>query len=444
MIDMLRKVSFLVLYIVSLVISTQTWSEDWSYRLREGENLTQVAERFLKSEFTPEQLQVYNSIDKDREIPIGTEIRAPIDWLKEVLAGVKVSHVLGEATLQRRGKDERSKLQAETLLNAGDRIATGAGSAVSLKFADDSLLLIGENSEVVFDALSSFHGMGMLDTRIRLQRGRVENRVRPLAKPESRYEIHTPAAVTLVRGTDFRVFVDADGAQTRHEVTEGEVAVSAAGETVSLSAGEGTLVERGEAPRSPRKLLLKPDLSELRVLPEGDRLLLEWPVLAGAVDYRFQLMNAVGKLLSRGRVEAGRADLARPPAGEYRFSVRGIDLLGLEGEDAFSRFDLQPVSGSLEPPRPTLPALLLHRPQFHGNGIAVSWTPVAEAWSYRLILARDAGLQDVLFERLADDQGFLLPPLFPGRYYIGLEALFSETDETSRSNIYRIEIPGLR
>lgn len=187
----MTKFTIPLLLFLWATLTSQTWAEDWAYRIHEGENLTLVAERFLKGEFTPDQLQIYNGIANDREIPIGTEIRVPIDWLKEVLAGVKVNYVLGEASLQRMGEIETTRLVADTMLNAGDRIVTGVGSSVSLKFADDSTLLIDEESEVVFDALSSFHGMGILDTRIRLQRGRIENRVKSLRKPEYRYEIHT-------------------------------------------------------------------------------------------------------------------------------------------------------------------------------------------------------------------------------------------------------------
>lgn len=443
-IGMINKFTFLFLLLVSVVVSPTVWSEDWAYRIHEGENLTLVAERFLKSDFTPEQLQVYNGIANDREIPVGTEIRVPIDWLKEVLAGVKVNYVFGIATLQRRGEDEHTRLLADTMLNAGDLVITGVGSAVSLKFADDTLLLIDENSEVVFDALSSFHGMGMLDTRIRLQRGRVENRVMPLKKPESRYEIHTPAAVTVVRGTDFRVSSDSDSAQTRSEVTEGIVNITADGETVEVGEGEGTLIEQGKPPATPRKLLPKPDLMEMSVQSTADSLHLEWPVLAGATSYRYQVINSSERMVSSGTVQVNRAGLSRLPAGSYKLQLRGIDEIGLEGFSASSRFSLEPIAPPVEKLRTMLPAPTLFQPQFNSNGIAVSWTSVAKAWGYRLFLARDAELQDVLFWRLAEDQYFMVSSLPPGRYFIGVEALFTDTDERSRSNIYQITIPGWR
>jgi hypothetical protein len=70
----------LLLLLVFPLLAQVAKAEDWVYRLHKGENLTLVAQRFLKPEFTPEQLQIDNGILKDREMPVGTEIRVPLDW----------------------------------------------------------------------------------------------------------------------------------------------------------------------------------------------------------------------------------------------------------------------------------------------------------------------------------------------------------------------------
>ncbi|MES9839884.1 MAG: FecR domain-containing protein [Candidatus Thiodiazotropha endolucinida] len=431
-----------LLFFVLVVITGQAWSEDWAYRIHEGENLSIVAERFLKSEFTPEQLQIYNGIANNTEIPIGTEIRVPIDWLKEVLAGVKVKSVFGDASLQRTGASVSIVLVAGTMLNAGDRISTGVGASVSLQFADNSTLLIGEQSEVVFDALSSFHGMGMLDTRIRLQRGRIENRIKPLRKPEYRYEIHTPAAVTMVRGTEFRVFSDAGDEQTRSEVTEGKVSITAEGETVLVEQGEGTLIEKGKPPSPPSALLAQPDLTEITHQFTMDGVVIEWSPLVGAAAYRYQLTNREEGMVAGGISSGNRIELPRLLAGDYRIALRGIDELGFEGFNAYRDFTLEAVAAlpvRVEPEGLTTPTLF--RPQFSRHGIHIQWTQVAGAWAYRLILARDVELEDKLFTRLSEDNAFILQPLPPGHYFIGVEALSAINDDRSRSDIYRIGIP---
>ncbi len=411
-------------------------AEDWVYRLHKGENLTLVAERFLKPRFTPEQLQVYNGIVKDREMPVGTEIRVPMDWLKLSLAGVRVRYVVGEASLYRRGRDRPDDLAIGDDLEVGDRVVTRERSAASFLFADGSYLLVGPGSEVVFDALSTYQGQGMLDTRIRLQRGRVENRVKPLSDPDARFEIHTPAAVTVVRGTEFRVAADEDGS-SRSEVTGGRVNVSAAGETVPVTAGEGTRVEPGQPPAPPRKLLPAPDLSSLEIPVAGSATTLRWPALKGAQAYRVQLMNDQETPELSRQVDVPAVELPPLDAGVYQLRVRGIDELRLEGLVAARSFDL--AVATTGDPRPST-APLLSPPRFLGGWFDVSWRPAEGAWAHRLVLARDPGFRLRLLDQLSqgDHYRLALPP--PGTYFLAVEALY-EANGGARSKVYRIEVP---
>ena len=413
-------------------------AEDWVYRLHKGENLTLVAQRFLKPDFTPEQLQVYNGVLKDRQMPVGTEIRIPMDWLKQSLAGVKVRYVVGEAVLFKRGSDVPLDLSRGDDLSAGDRVETADRSAVSLEFADGSYLLLGPDSEVVFDALSTFEGKGMLDTRIRLQRGRVENRVKPLSTPGARYEIHTPAAVTVVRGTEFRIAAQQDGV-SRSEVTEGRVSVAAAGEEVSVSAGEGTLVEPGQPPAAPRPLLPAPDLSRVGASYTAQPSTVEWPALPQAIAYRVQLMNTEEAPLVSQRVNLPSVDLPHLAEGRYELRVRGIDRLGLEGFSAVRAFELAPPA---EPDAaPVVSAPVMSLPVFQAGWLGVSWRASEGAWSHRVMLARDPGFTVLLLEQLSQSDHCWLPMPPPGTYYLAVEALF-DAAEGPRSDVYRIEVPG--
>jgi hypothetical protein len=421
-------------------------AEDWVYRLHKGENLTVVAQRFLKPEFTPEQLQVYNGVLKDRQMPVGTEIRVPMDWLKQSLAGVEVRYVVGEAARYRRENDEPATIARGDELAVGDRVITAVRSAVSFRFADDSHLLLGPDSEVVFDALSTFKGQGMLDTRIRLQRGRVENRVKPIALPGSRYEIHTPAAVTVVRGTAFRIAVEEDGL-SRSEVTEGGVDVTAAGERVSLKAGEGTRITPGQPPEAPRTLLSAPDLSGLASSLKSEAGPLSWAPLQDALAYRVQLMNPEQTPLISRRVAQASIELPALEPGAYELRVRGVDDWGLEGLSAIHPFEVveQSVAPPVDEPAPATETEvpLLHPPRFGPGWIDVQWEPLDGAWSHRLVLARDPELKHLLLDQLTRTSHYLLPMPPPGSYYLAVEAQV-EASGGPWSRIYRIELPGYR
>ncbi len=433
-----------LLLVLLSTLSSSAWPEDWIYRLHEGENLTLVKERFLKPEFTTWQLQVYNGIEKDREIPVGTEVRVPIDWMKDRLAGVEVSYVYGDVVITRRGDDAGIEAVKGDVLKVGDRINTAARSAVSLRFADQSVLLVGESSEVVFDLLSSYRGIGMLDTRIRLQRGRVENRITPFSRPKSRYEIHTPAAVTVVRGTDFRVSSDRFNDMTHTEVTEGEVQVTARGVEVFVKQGEGTRVASGEAPAEPRKLLPAPDMAQLDLTGGDDSLLLEWIGVPAAVGYRYQLKDRDQALVAIGISQSPRVEIPLQPAGDYQLLLRGIDALGLEGLEGKKviRLNSQPALEAKPPAAPPGVASQLRPPRFFPHVMLFQWSAVSDAWGYRFILARDVALRDVLFERLSFDNGFAMGYPGPGRYFVAVEALAEGALGKRLSDIYVIQLPA--
>ena len=439
---------FFALLLFTLLLNPLS-AEDWVYRLHKGENLTLVANRFLKPEFTPEQLQVYNGVLKDRQMPVGTEIRVPMDWLKQSLAGVQVRYVVGEAQLYRRGSDEPDNIARGDELAVGDRVVTAIRSAISFEFADNSRLLLGPDSEVVFDALSTFKGQGMLDTRIRLQRGRLENRVQPLSNPDARYEIHTPAAVTVVRGTEFRIVAETDGL-SRSEVTEGGVQVSAAGESVPVNAGEGTRIVPGQAPEAPRALLPAPELSGLEtVLTGADRV--SWPPLQNALAYRIQLMNPQQTPLLSQRVEYPEFNLPGLEPGAYELRVRGIDDWGLEGFSARHPFEVAvvPEPEPVQEPEPVAPPPAVSDSQgprllplrFGPGWIDVQWQPLETAWSHRLMLARDPALTHLLLDQLTRGNHYLLPLPPPGRYYLAVEAQV-EAAGGPRSRVYQIDLPG--
>ncbi|MEN8166963.1 MAG: FecR domain-containing protein [Pseudomonadota bacterium] len=429
-------------------------ADDFVYRIRPGETLSGISARFLKPEITPTQLQAHNNIEKDRTIPIGTEIRIPLEWLQQAPAAAQVVFLRGEATLFRGGLESILQQGTQDLLLVGDRLLTGPSGVISIRFANGSRLLMGPKSEVTLDTLSSFGETGMIDTRLRIQRGRVESRVKPLQGSGSRYEIHTPAAVTMVRGTGFRVGVEADSGLTRNEVFEGGVAVSAAGETQEVAAGFGTLIEPGGVPAPPSRLLDPPDLSGLPAQVDAGSLKLSWQPLEEAIYYRVKLLLAdqADAVLSEARVDQASHAFADLTAGSYLFQVRGIDALGLEGLNAehglLVNERLAETVQEPEPepePVPQPPLLLspkLEPPRFGPGWMEFRWSRVADAWGYRLLLARDTDFQDPLFERIGSNPRLVIPIYWQGRLYVRVDALFKAEDQESHSGLYRIELPG--
>ncbi|WP_370627524.1 FecR domain-containing protein [Rhodoferax sp. PAMC 29310] len=84
-------------------------------------------------------------------------------------------------------------------------LTTGEGGSVSLLFSDGSRVLIRAGSEA---RLKQAHQQVMNRVNLGeliLSKGSLESQITPMAHSGGRFEYRTPAAVAVVRGTDFRV-----------------------------------------------------------------------------------------------------------------------------------------------------------------------------------------------------------------------------------------------
>lgn len=110
-------------------------------------------------------------------------------------------------------------------LDAGTLLRTGAGGRVRLKFADGSVLVLADRSQLRIEAFSAAAAQPRA-AELLLELGLVGQRVTPSASGS--WRVLTPTAVTAVRGTEFSVEVGDDRGTAVH-VKDGEVDVEPAG-----------------------------------------------------------------------------------------------------------------------------------------------------------------------------------------------------------------------
>ncbi len=314
--------------------------EYWEYTLRPGDSIWKIAKEHTNSVNNWSKIQRLNNIKKgpDRTIPPGTRIKIPVSMLKRQPIPAIVIASSGAAKLVR-ANGESESIQVGSKLYAGDKVMTADQQSLRLQFADKSELQVLPNTEIVLDKLS-YHGKsGMVDTRVRLQQGRVNTWVEKL-KPRSRYQIQTPAAVSAVRGTIYRLTSDANQI-SRTEVTEGEVGVSAGGVTQQVKTGFGVVAEIGKPLSAPVKLLTAPEIQENQS-SELQQLKTSWTKLEGAALYRYQLATDAGfnnLLLNRASAQT-ELTVDNLEGGQYYLRVRGIDPSQLEGLNAVRQFTI--------------------------------------------------------------------------------------------------------
>jgi len=367
---------------------------EWVYTVVDEDNLWDISERFLDKGARFEALQKINNVRYPTRMRPGTKLRIPMKWVRSNPVPATIREVVGEAKLHRAGGAGEEVVVPGASIYLGDRIVTGPGSSLAIAFADDSLLTLFEDSVARFDHLSAHGTTGMVDSRLNLIKGRMDARVTPASGPGSRFEIHTPSAISAVRGTRYRAAFDDDGTVSRIEVLHGKVEVSANRRKRLVSAGFGTRVQEDKPPVRPLRLLDPPDL---KPLPERIRQL-NWPVtwekLAEATGYRAEIATDPDftTILWQQQGEYPRVDLPDLPDGNYYLRVSGIDKVGLQGHNAVS-----PLVLDVRPQ----PPILLHPMDakvYRGTTPELKWSDSPEADRYRLEIASDAAFENLLVD----------------------------------------------
>jgi hypothetical protein len=321
------------------------------YPIQPGDNPWNITQRFLLGLEYWKPLLKLNGIDRPRRLKPGTTLTIPVQWLRSEPGGARVRAVSGEAHFVSGGTTQ--PLRPDSELVAGDQVIVGETGSAVLEYSDGSTLLLAKNTRLSLIRVDQFPGTGLADTRVRLDAGRTENRVK---RRGSRFEIDTPSASTAVRGTRFRASVDNQTPEiSRVEVTKGEVAVAGSGKELGIVAGFGTLVEKGKPPLPPVKLLPATRFTEPAPYSRRSPLEIKWLATDGATGYRLLVSALDGKvpLLDEVTARTGLSTNALPD-GKYRLTLRAIDGNGLEGRESTLQFELD---AQPQPPLAILPEI---------------------------------------------------------------------------------------
>lgn len=375
------------------------------YTIVSGDTLIAIAGRMLENPHDWPKLQRHNRIADPYRLRPGSVISIPAEWLRREPAPGRVVAATGRVSAGDRA------LVAGDPVGTGDQVVTGEQSFVTIELVDGSRLTLQPSSRLKVERMVRLPGTTRAETRLRLEKGRVESSVRKDRDARPRYIVDTPGATVGVRGTTFRVATTGD-ATLRAEVDAGEVGVTRHGmRAVAVPAGFGILTAPGRL-AAPVALLPAPDLSALPALQERPLVRFPLPPLAGARSYRAQVTDRQGRILSEDLATRPEARFAGLADGEYTLRVRGIDGAGLEGTNAELGFRLK---ARPEPPFATSP---IAGRKLRGSTATLSWSHADGAARYRIQLAADAGFASPLadIDGVEGTRIVPLPTLAPGDY----------------------------
>lgn len=394
----------------------QTNNQVWGYKVRPGDRLVDIAKTYQKSPEDWKKLQKNNLVPDPQKLIPGKQLNIPVADLRQGSPNAEAALVHGEVQRLDKSGQPTGKLVSGDVLKMGDTIQTSARSTLTIRFADDSRMLVTEKSKITLSSLVNYGKTGMADTKVQVHQGGTDSQVSPQKGPVARYEITTPAINLAVRGTGFRIQVDGDNGATRTEVAQGLVAGEANGSQAMIANGFGIIAEPGKPLGQPVKLLGAPALLATSTTVERMPTKFEWQTLDGAMRYRLQLLATVqgnDAIIFDEVLQTTKVQWDDLPDGAYVLRVRGVDAVGLEGANAIKVFKL---NSRPEPPDLRLPK---NEQQSSDEKVFFRWEPAPEAQEYRFQLAEDAEFKRVvaLVPQISSSTRGVLLALPPGQYF---------------------------
>lgn len=212
------------------------------YVFKRGDTLIDLAEKYMRKRSDYVTVQRLNRISNPRFIPVGKTVSIPFRLLKYRSSEASLSAFRGNVSIARRGQAITPTRGLE--IAEGSRLATAAGSFLTLQLEDGSRISMPSNSKMRITRLRHILLTDSVDYELSVDSGRMRSKVTPFDKKHDRYRVRTPVAVSAVRGTDYRTRVDEATGTAYSETVEGAVDVAAGdvidgAETVSVPAGTG-------------------------------------------------------------------------------------------------------------------------------------------------------------------------------------------------------------
>lgn len=375
------------------------------YEVRKDETLSGIAASVTGRMANWMAIGKVNRIENDRTIPVGTKLLIPARLLPATPTTARVIATSGKVLIQKRNGAQASASVGD-MVGEGDKLLTLESGFLSLGLGDGTRIMFRPDTSAELGRLRTTRHLSKSTTQIRLERGAVESQVTPAGgNQRPSYEVVSPKAVSSVRGTAFRVRVDAQRAV--NETVSGTVAVGgragggALREQRLIGKGFGTIVENGRV-GVPMALLEAPVLGDGYTVQE--RLPVQFflqrdgaAALQATVSRDasgLDVVNAVSAAAGKGAATLRLPDLAD---GAYFLHFSAIDAAGLQGMPGAAPFRVKA--------RPFPPLLLQRQDRFQGgepgreSAVLLEWARLEGMSGYRLQVAADAGFASPIIDR---------------------------------------------
>ncbi|MGO1750406.1 MAG: FecR family protein [Marinobacter sp.] len=386
---------------------------EWIYTLKPGESFAEVANDLLAVSHSAGRLLQYNALENSAVLGEGDRIRIPLSWLKRQPNPARVTSVSGGVQLISGINGRKKPLTKDALIRVGDEVLSGRGAA-TITLADGSEVRLSPDSRLIFNRLTQYGKSGMVDTRLRLNRGEVHTRVKPVIEGGARFEIETPSAVAAVRGTAFSLKTGPQG--THLQVTEGVVDFGAPNQTHQIPAGYSATVASNNGSRNKLNIRKMPPAPEINPLP---RVLTQLPTemtwkQSQASNYRLDVFETdSGRWVESREINGNRFDISRLDNGQYEIHLAVLGQHGMAGMPGILpiEVDLQARTAQLLAPE--------NGGNVNDDMPEFRWTLNGKNEVARVEIAEDEAFRNLVATSEWAPGTSALPsrPLSPGQYY---------------------------
>ncbi len=273
-----------------------------------------------------------NKLKNPNLILPGERLLIPAHMLKGVPSEGIITFLKGDVRILSHGDVTWNSARLNQTIAENKRIKTGPDGVVEITLKNGTSILQKQDTELAIVSIREKGGIYDL-SRLFLKVGRIITNIRRATGKENRFEIDTPSAVAVARGTGFRSAAD-DKATSRFEVLDGRIGVEALKQTIDVGGGEGTLVRKGEAPQPARKLPEAPILLDRKPIYKNLPLKLQFQGSGEVASIRAILARDKDlKDIVKEEVMARSVpfEIAAIADGIYFLQSTAIDADGVEG-----------------------------------------------------------------------------------------------------------------
>jgi len=416
-----KKTAWTILFSFSILlfsVSTLLAETLIPITVQKGTNLIFLTREYCTSKYHWKELAKINNLSPPYKILPGDIIYAPVELVKTEKLSAKVASVIGGVFIVHNGQKLRRVSKGDEIY-PGQTLVTEDDGFTHIIFPDNKYTRISSGSKFTLTYLVRLTDKS-LKAEFFLERGRITHAVKKELEKNETFTTRTPVSVTGVRGTEFRLKLSDDNINTV-ETLKGVVTVKGDSGELFLKKGEGTKVEAGNKPQTPKRLPVPPQIPAVQEMFQVLPVVLAAPSETDVERYRLRITtdrDGNNTILEKLASPGGTFTLLALPDGTYYGFLTAIDAEKFESPPAVPfNFEVRTIPG---PPIFISPH---EGKSTFDTSVQVDWLKEEGDDMYHLQLSKDADFADLILDKRQEENGITFESLEPGSYYMRVQAI---------------------